>query len=165
MVYSFLVRRKNCNSFSLHNSHFKTRETHQPKSIKTPSCTWRWHGIHQYGCGLVGLCSTSYLCYLCEVPLATLKKHESSMTAGQRQTCERAEAQIKVVLLQRKQRRAPCLFASHLFQCTSREFSWLYVISSSESWRSFRINLYFNCKQSTRLWTINGKNLKLSEIL
>jgi len=52
---------------------------------------------------MVGLqgCSASYPCYLCEVLLATLKKRERSMTAGQRRTFERAGAQIKAVLVQK----------------------------------------------------------------
>jgi hypothetical protein len=50
--------------------------------------------------GLQG-CSASYPCYLCEVLLATLKKREISMTAGQRRSFERAEAQIKAVLVQK----------------------------------------------------------------
>jgi hypothetical protein len=46
-------------------------------------------------------CSASYPCYLCEVLLATLKKHEISMTVGQRRTWERGKAQIKAVLFQK----------------------------------------------------------------
>jgi antitoxin component of RelBE/YafQ-DinJ toxin-antitoxin module len=50
--------------------------------------------------GLQG-CSASYPCYLCEVLLATLKKREMTMTAGERRTWRRAEAQIKDVLLKK----------------------------------------------------------------
>ena len=50
---------------------------------------------------IVGLqgCSASCPCYLCEVLLATLKKREGSMLAGQRRTWARAQEQIKAVLL------------------------------------------------------------------
>jgi hypothetical protein len=50
--------------------------------------------------GLQG-CSASYPCYLCEVLLATLKKRETSMTAGQSRTWKRAKEQIENVLLQK----------------------------------------------------------------
>jgi hypothetical protein len=49
---------------------------------------------------VVGLqnCASSYPCYVCEILLSTLKSRNASMTAGEKQTAERANQQLAAVL-------------------------------------------------------------------